>query len=245
MHHRNKPHYIPIALTGVLLLIQTHCSPRKEAAHDTISEWITITPAYPKPLFCCGVLPQANIPNLEKPDGDTVKKRLSFKVPKGAANVALGKPVMASVKVIAGSLQLFTDGDAQGFSDTCVELVDGLQWIQIDLGSEFELWEILLWHYAMCNQVYFDVIVQCSNDPDFKNGVTTLYNNDFKGEAGFGKGADPCYVETNYGRLIDGKGTRARYVRFYGNGSISSSATQWVEAYIYGIPPSKSSDQPK
>ena len=40
--------------------------------------------------------------------------------------------------------------------------------------------------------------------------------------AGLGAGKDKEYVESNEGRLVDAKGTEARYVRLYSKGNTSN-----------------------
>ncbi len=59
-------------------------------------------------------------------------------------------------------------------------------------------------------QAIHDVIVQVSDDPDFKTGVTTLFNSDADNSTGLGVGTDREYFETKYGRVINGKAIKAR-----------------------------------
>jgi hypothetical protein len=59
--------------------------------------------------------------------------------------------------------------------------------------------------------VYFDVIVQISNDPDFITGVQTIFNNDMDNSAGLGVGMDMHYVDTHFGEIFDAKGLHGRY----------------------------------
>lgn len=196
---------------------------------------VDITPEYPKPMFIGTPVPTGDIPNLEKPDPEAVKARLTFKVPKGTENVAKGKKVTSSDPLpIIGTLDLVTDGDADGSDGCYVELAPGPQWVQIDLGAEYDVWKILLWHFHKQTSVYFDVNVQLSNDPEFKTGVTTLYNNDHDDSSKLGKGGDPAYVETNHGRLIDGKGTKARYVRLFSNGNTANEMNHYIEVQVFG-----------
>ena len=197
---------------------------------------IDITPEYPKPMFIGTPVPTGDISNLEKPDPEAVKARLTLKVPKGTENVAKGKKVTSSDPLpIIGSLDLVTDGDADGSDGCYVELAPGHQWVQIDLGAEYNIWKILLWHFHKQTAVYFDTNVQISNDPEFKE-KTVVYNSDDDDSSKLGKGGDPAYVETNHGRLIDGKGTKGRYVRFYSNGNTANEMNHYIEAQVYGSP---------
>jgi hypothetical protein len=198
---------------------------------------VEINPEYPKPMFIGTPVPTGDIPNLEKPDPEAVKARLTLKVPKGTENVAKGKKVSSSDALpIIGTLDLVTDGDADGSDGCYVELAPGHQWVQIDLGAEYAIWKILLWHFHKQTAVYFDTNVQISNDPEFKKDVVTVYNSDHDDSSKLGKGGDPAYVETNHGRLIEGKGTKGRYVRLYSNGNTANEMNHYIEVQVYGTP---------
>jgi hypothetical protein len=87
--------------------------------------------------------------------------------------------------------------------------------------------------------VYRDVIVQVSDDPEFKTGVQTLFNNDQKNSAGLGIGTDREYFEnslTGAGKVIDAHGIQARYVRCYSKGSTDSALNSYIEVEAYGLP---------
>lgn len=178
-----------------------------------------------------------NIPgaaNIEKPTG---KPRAIPLVPKGTVNLALRKKVTSSAAPFSGSLDLVTDGDKEARDDSAVELKGRLQWIQIDLSASQPLYYIVVWHFHMEPVVFHNVIVQVSNDPNFIDGVTTLFNNDQENRAGMGIGKDREYLETNEGKLIDAKGARARYVRLYSNGStFRDPLNRYTEVEVYGLP---------
>ena len=126
----------------------------------------------------------------------TSAKLPPFLAPKGAVNVALKKPVTASdTNLISGELQQITDGRKESYEENVVTLRKGLRWVQIDLQGEFNLYAVVIWHDFNIPVVYRDVIVQVSDDPEFKTGVTTLFNNDQKNTAGLGVGADREYFE--------------------------------------------------
>ena len=85
------------------------------------------------------------------------------------------------------------------------------QWVRMDLrlvasGSP-PSW---LWHYHSQARVYRDVVVQLSDNPAFKAGVTTVFNNDHDNSAKLGVGPDKEYIEVAEGRLIDPKGAKGR-----------------------------------
>ena len=69
---------------------------------------------------------------------------------------------------------------------------------------------------------------------EFKEGVTTLYNNERDDSSGLGVGKDREYFETAEGRLIDAKGTSAQHIRSYTRGSTDSALNERVEIEVYG-----------
>lgn len=160
----------------------------------------------------------------------------TLKVPEGTVLLSAGMPVTSSDDwPLIGDIEYLTDGDKETGEGYYVELIPGLQWMQIDLEAEATIEAVWIWHYHAQKRAYHDVIVQLSNDPEFADGVTTVYNNDFDDSAGFGTGEDLPYVETNYGKLIDVKSVKARYVRFYSNGNTSNDANHYIEAEVYGL----------
>jgi hypothetical protein len=158
-------------------------------------------------------------------------------VPAGVVNLARDKAVTSSdMEPLLGDLAQITDGEKDGEEGFFVELGRGKQWVQIDLGAPHPLHAIVVWHFHSSARVYKQVVVQLSNDPDFVQGVVTVFNNDMDNELGLGAGKDPTYVETNEGRLIDAKGTPARYVRLYSAGSTGSAMNHYIEVEVYGLP---------
>jgi hypothetical protein len=187
----------------------------------------------PKPLFV-GTPTPINVPNLEKPRG---AKRPAFLAPAGAVNLARGKTVTSSDSFpVIGEISFVTDGDKQGVDGTYVELGPDRQWVQIDLSAPATLYAIVLWHFHAQARVYHDVVVQVSDDPGFKAGVQTLFNNDHDNSSRLGAGTDKAYVETSEGRLVDAKGVRARYVRLYSNGNTTNELNHYVEVEVWGKP---------
>jgi len=159
-----------------------------------------------------------------------------IEIPKGCKNVALKKPVTSSVAPFLGDLSQITDGDREPFDEQAVEMKKGTQWVQIDLGQEFEIHAIAMWHDHRYVQAMHDVILQVSNDPEFKTGVTTIYNNDVDNSSGLGVGTDREYFELEFGRVVPAKGVKARYVRGYTKGSSLSALNCWQEIEVYALP---------
>ena len=170
----------------------------------------------------------------------TSDPRPPFLAPKGVVNVALHKPVTASdTNLINGTLAQITDGKKEAFEENVVTLRRGLRWIQIDLQSEYKLYAIVIWHDFTIPLVYRDVVVQLSDDPEFKTGVQTIFNNDQKNASGLGLGTDREYFEnslTGAGKLIDAKGIQARYIRCYSKGSTDSALNSYIEVEAFGLP---------
>lgn len=159
-----------------------------------------------------------------------------FYVPRGTVLLSAGKPVTGSDKdPIIGRLDMITDGEKDAGEGYHVEMAEGPQWVQIDLGKSADIYAIWIWHFHSQRRAYHDVIVRLSNDPEFRTGVTTVFNNDYDGSAGFGIGRDNPYVETRFGKIVNGKGATGRYVRLYSNGSTSTEMNHYTEVEVYGI----------
>src|ERR1041385_2611478 len=172
-------------------------------------------------------------PNIE-PYSD--KAPPPFQVPKGVKNVAADKPVTSSVKPFTGELNQITDGKKEAFDYDSVEMKKGAQWVQVDLGEPYAIYAVAIWHDHRYIQVMHDVIVQASDDPEFKTGVTTIFNNDTDNSAALGVGTDREYFETKFGKIFDGKGVKARYVRGYTKGGSLSALNCWQEMEVYALP---------
>ena len=181
----------------------------------------------PKPLFVGTPVP-LKVPNLEPAQKG---KRPDFLVPAGTVNLDKGKKVTASDnEPVIGTLDLVTDGDKEGDEGSWVELGPGKQWLQIDLEKEADISAVLVWHFHSQARVYFDVVVQVSNDPTFTKDVTTIFDNTT------GTGKDLAYVETYEGKLIDAKGAKGRYVRLSSKGNTTNKLNHYIEVEVFGKP---------
>jgi len=199
-------------------------------AADTAKETLKIK--LPKPQFT-GTPKDIRSPNLERKRGG--KPRAPISVPKGTKVISEKCKVTSSdMEPIIGELDYITDGDKEHDAATYVELGPGVQWVQIDLGAEKEVYAACVWHYHGEARVYRDVICQISSDPDFIDGVVTVFNNDHEDSSKLGKGKEKEYIETNEGRPFAVKGVKGRYVRFYSNGNTSNEMNHYTEVEIYG-----------
>ena len=160
-----------------------------------------------------------------------------FMAPKGVKNVALGKKVSCSVeKLFTGNLAQITDGKKEPDDDQVVEMRKGVQWVQIDLEKEYPIYAIALWHDHRWLQVFHCIVVQAADDAEFTKNVRTIFNNDFDNTAGRGAGTDKEYFETQFGKVINGKGMKSRYLRFYSRGSSMTAYNVYQEIEVYALP---------
>ena len=218
---------IAVAVLGLALALPA----AQEGSQEQGKEPLKIL--LPKPMFV-GTPKNIRTANLEPITG---KPRGPFLVPVGTVLLSGGKPVTSSDKEpVIGELSYVTDGKKSGEDGYYVELGPGLQWVQIDLGKSQPLYAIVVWHYHSQARVYRDVVVQVSDDKDFVSGVTTLFNNDHDNTSGLGIGKDKEYIETYEGKLVDAKGTKARYVRLCSAGNTSNDMNHYVEVEVYGLP---------
>jgi hypothetical protein len=164
--------------------------------------------------------------------------RILPKVPAAAVNLAKGCNVTSSAReAAAGDFSYLTDGDKGGEEGFEVELPRGAHWVQVDLTKSAEISAIVLWHFHRERRVYFNIIVQISDDAAFKKDVTTVYNNDAEGELGLGKGKDYCYYESNEGRVMAlSPAIKGRYVRFYSKGNSAGPSNDYIETEVWGVP---------
>jgi hypothetical protein len=205
-------------------------TPEASSSRQIPGETFLLTTEIP-PEVIEGTPMPIQVPNLEQAPNSAP----TLRVPEGTRLISLGKPVTSSDDFpIIGDLSYITDGEKQGGEGYFVELMDGLQWVQIDLQEAASIEAIWVWHFHSQARAYHDVIVQVSNDPEFNTGVTTLFNNDFDNTAGFGRGSDRPYVETRFGKLIDGRSTSARYVRLYSNGNTANDMNHYIEVEVWG-----------
>ena len=230
---------LPAAVTETKESTSTAAKPpapkETEVAKAATAGLVAFEMELPKPMFV-GTPQDTRVPNLEKPLG---KPRPPFLAPPGTKNVALGKPVTSSdEEPIIGEIDYITDGDMEAADGSYVELGPFVQHVTIDLEAKHDIYAIVVWHYHKQARVYFDMVVQVADDPDFIENVVTVFNNDIDNSAGFGIGADKHYSETNEGKLIYvlDTGVKGRYVRSYSAGNTSNDLNHYIEIAVFGKP---------
>ncbi|NQV34601.1 MAG: hypothetical protein HQ515_18045 [Phycisphaeraceae bacterium] len=199
------------------------------------SGWVPLPVTLPKQAFKWNVpSSRAGVSNLEP---GQVRPRPDFLAPVGVTNVALGSPVTASMDPpVKGELSQLVDGDKEATEEGLIDLGPSIKWVQIDLGSPHELWAILFWHFHLQECVYYDVVVQVADDPDFIANVRTLFHNDIDNSSGLGVGHDQNYGEDHEGKLVNARQEVARYVRLYSHGNNLNDRNHYLEIEVYGRP---------
>lgn len=200
--------------------------------NSSADDLVSLPLKLPAPAFI-GTPSDTPVPaNVEKPTG---KPRPPFLTPPGVSNVALGKPVTSSAtNALPEKLAKITDGQKEASEQNTVLLRKGVQWVQIDLQSPQEIYAIVIWHAFDAPKVYHGVVAQVADDAEFTKNVRTLFNNDRDNGDGLGVGTNREYFESNEGKLIEGKGTVARYVRLYSRGSTETRLNEYTEVEVYG-----------
>ena len=163
-------------------------------------------------------------------------------VSEGATNIAAGKTVTSSAPdPIIGELHQLTDGDKGSVFDDegCyVELMDGKQWVQVDLGTNAVIDAIWIWYRNPIEayDVPNDVIVQISSNSNSTRNLSTVFNTDSDNSLGFGSGQHRRFASSRFGKLIPVNGLNGRYVRIWGNGGARRTMNVFVEIEVYGLP---------
>ncbi|HYE20141.1 MAG TPA: hypothetical protein VEA69_16965 [Tepidisphaeraceae bacterium] len=156
-------------------------------------------------------------------------------IPAGVRLLSVGRPVrLSDPEPILGDGPMVTDGQREASDGDWIEMGPGLQWAQVDLGRAVEIEAVVVWHTYVEPRVYRAVIVEASDDPEFRAGVVTLFNNDWDNSARRGLGADAEYVEAVQGKHVDGRRTRARYVRCYSRGNTADAYNHVTEVEVWG-----------
>lgn len=204
--------------------------PRVSGGRD-VNERTVIKPEMPKPVFdgVSGYRPVLP-PNIIQGHYSRVQEVV---IPRRVSLLSKGAPVTCSDPAPLGELSLVTDGDKHGDDGYFVDLLPGQQWVQLDLGEARELWLVWLWMYHRAPAIYKDVIIEVASREDFED-ARIVFNNDHDDSSGMGAGKDAAWIESNWGRPIQLKGVRARYVRIYSNGRDRDDTNQWIEVEVYG-----------
>ncbi|HYV26218.1 MAG TPA: discoidin domain-containing protein [Candidatus Eisenbacteria bacterium] len=221
------------ALLGLFVI--TSCLQAADTPKDKPADTTNLVPLdikLPPPAFK-GTPKDIQLSSYVEPLSD--KPRPPMMVPPGLKNLAPASKLTSSDKNASEeSLAKLKDGDKESSDQSIIFVRKGTQYIQMDLGAPSEIFAIVIWHAHNSAKVYHDVIVQASDDPEFTKDVQTLFNNDQDNSSNLGVGTDREYFETNEGKLINAKGVKARYLRFYSKGSTESALNEYTELEVYG-----------
>ena len=219
---------------SVVLIQIVSCSRAQDSSSATSGEKVPLILKLPPPAFK-GTPKDIPLNTYVEPLSD--KPRPPMLVPPGLKNLAPNSKLTCSDKnATPDVLAKLIDGDKESSDQSIIFLRKGTQWVQMDLGSPNEIFAIVIWHAHNTAKVYHDVIVQVADDPDFKENVRTIFNNDQDNTSNLGAGTDKEYFETNEGKLIDAKGVKGRCIRFYSKGSTESALNEYTELEVYGRP---------
>jgi hypothetical protein len=232
---------LPLLLGLILVVFPLFLAPTLPAANapkaqSAAGDLVPLILDLPKAAFI-GTPPNDLKTNSYTEPYDPDKKRPPMLIPRGLKNLAPGSKLTCSAtNVNAETLAKLTDGDKEAYDESTILLRRGIQYVQMDLGSSHALFAIVIWHAHNIPKAYHDVVVQVADDPEFKQSVRTLFNNDQDNTAGLGVGTDREYFESREGKLIAAKGVTARCIRFYSNGSTQSGLNEYTELEVYGRP---------
>ncbi len=201
------------------------------AGRGGAGEVTVIRPEMPKPMFVGSGPPRDDgPPNLEP---GKVRPVLEVSIPRRVSLLSKGVQVTSSDVAPLGDLSLITDGEKNGDDGYYVDILPGIQWVQLDLGETREIWLLWLWMFHMQGVIYKDVIIEVASDPGFSD-ARIIFNNDHDNTSGMGIGTNESWIETNHGHAIRANGVRGRYVRLYSNGRSIDDTNQWIEVEVYG-----------
>jgi hypothetical protein len=202
------------------------------AQHSRGADLVPLDLKLPTPAFA-GTPKEIQTNSYTEPYSD--KLRPAFMVPPGLKNVALGAKLSSSdINATPESLAKIIDGDKEPSDQSIIFLRRGTQYVQMDLGSPYELFAIVIWHAHNTAKVYHDVIVQTADDAGFTKNARIIFNNDQDNSSKLGIGMEREYFETHQGKLIDPKGAKAQFIRFYTKGSTEGALNEYTEIEVYG-----------
>jgi hypothetical protein len=225
---------LSLSLIPAFFLCQSHAADPSSAGGS--GGLVPLKLKLPAPAFK-GTPHEIKLSSYVEPLSD--KPRPDMMVPPGLSNIATNKTTKltsSDKNATSDMLAQITDGNKEASDDAIIYLRKGVQWVQMDFGSPQQVYAIVIWHAHNSAKVYHGVVVQASDDPDFIKDVQTLFNNDQENKDGLGVGTDREYFETREGKLIDAKGIKTRYLRFYSKGSTESALNEYTEIEVYGRP---------
>lgn len=199
---------------------------------------VKLEPELPRPLSTGSASPPPGV-KWDGPESfSDLRKRVdNVRIAEGCRLLSLNCPVKVSDKAPLGDPAVITDGIRVSEQANMLDLAPGRQWVVIDLGARREIHCLWLWmNYLIPWVACENIIVLVTDNPDEPGNAngTYVFNNDRDGSEGFGKGTDPEWAETNYGRPITFPPLKARYVKVWMNGRNVDGLNILTEIAVYG-----------
>ena len=208
-----------------------------------------------------GVTPEQVGERYDPPPSENPK----FDLPLGSRNLAIGRSVTTNFpEPLFGRLEMITDGSkgVATYPDGRIRYVDadncyvefspsvpgvtgrdvhglGPRYIQFDLQESVVIDAVWIWpgYRDHGYDVVRKLVVEISDDPNFKADTKTVFNCDTDNSMGFGVGQDRPFATSRYGKVIQISQIAGRFARIWCNGSVMSPwETRLVEIEIYGRP---------
>ena len=145
-----------------------------------------------------------------------------------AATLATGATVTG---VGSGAAARVTDGVIAAGTGTYATLTGA--GATLDLGGQYYLNGLAVWHYFGDSRSYHDVVFEVADNAAFNNS-TIVFNNDTDNSLGRGAGEDAEYPESSAGKQVLFAPLPGRYLRLWSNGNTVNSANHLTEVELYG-----------
>ena len=133
--------------------------------------------------------------------------------------------------VTAGEAARLTDGVIAAGTDAFATLAGNSA--ALDLGGQYYLNGLTVWHYFGDARTYHDVVFEVADNPGFTNS-TIVFNNDTDNSLGLGAGTDAEYPETSAGKQVLFAPLPGRYLRLWSGGNTVNDANHLTEVEVYG-----------
>ena len=133
--------------------------------------------------------------------------------------------------VAGGHAGRVTDGVIGAGTDTFATLAGNHA--VLDLGGQYYLNGLAVWHYFDDARTYRDVVFEVADNPEFNNS-TIVFNNDTDNSLGLGAGTDAEYPESSAGKQVLFAPLPGRYVRLWSGGNSVNDANHLAEVEVYG-----------
>ena len=133
--------------------------------------------------------------------------------------------------VTASEVARVTDGVIAAGTDAFATLAGNNA--VLDLGGQYYLNGLAVWHYFGDARSYHDVVFEVADNEDFTDS-TVVFNSDADNSLGLGAGTDAEYVESSAGKLVQFAPLPGRYIRLWSDGNTVNDDNHLTEVEVYG-----------